>query len=198
METAQKSELRGRVRDAYSFAADHPRDEHPFPVGRGFAESVGYPAELLNALPSFAVDAFAGVSNVSLFADLKQGATVLDLGCGAGLDSLIAARRVGDAGRVIGVDFSPNMLQRARESAEIAELRNVSFEQADAEQLHLKTASVDVALVNGIFNLNPACESIFRELARVVRKGGEVYAAELILGKPLPPDVEQTDADWFA
>jgi arsenite methyltransferase len=198
METAQKSELRGRVGDEYSFAADHPRDEHPFPVGRGFAEGVGYPAELLNALPSVAVDAFAGVSNVSLFADLKQGATVLDLGCGAGLDSLIAARRVGDTGRVIGVDFSPNMLQRARKSAEIAELRNVSFEQADAEQLHLKTASIDVALVNGIFNLNPARESIFRELARVVRKGGEVYAAELILGEPLPPDVEQSDADWFA
>ncbi len=198
MEIANESELRSRVRNAYSSAADHPRDKHPFPVGRGFAESVGYPAELLDGLPSAAVEAFAGVSNVSIFADISEGSTVLDLGCGAGLDSLIAARRVGKAGSVVGVDFSKSMLQRARESAEIAGLQNISFEQVDAEKLFLNDESMDVALVNGIFNLNPTRESIFRELARVVRKGGNVYAAEIILRHPLSPETKQTDADWFA
>ncbi|HYN15124.1 MAG TPA: methyltransferase domain-containing protein [Terriglobales bacterium] len=198
MQAAPPSELRDKVREAYSAAADSPTDKHPFPVGRAFAESLGYPVALLDTLPSAAVEAFAGVSNVSLFAEIPEGATVLDLGCGAGLDSLIAARRVGPSGKVIGVDFSDTMLGRARKAAQEATVRNVSFEQADAERLPLSTASIDVALVNGIFNLNPARESIFRELARVLQPGGVVYAAELILAGALPANPKQSDADWLA
>jgi arsenite methyltransferase len=198
MQAAQRSELRDKVREAYSAAADSPTDKHPFPVGRAFAESLGYPAALLDSLPSTAIESFAGVSKVSLFAEIPEGAQVLDLGCGAGLDSLIAARRVGPSGKVIGVDFSGTMVDRARQAAQEAALQNVSFEQADAEHLPLAPASVDVALVNGIFNLNTARESIFRELARVLRPGGVAYAAELVLASPLPANVRQTDADWFA
>jgi len=128
---------------------------------------------------------------------MRRGATVLDLGCGAGLDSLIASRRVGAAGRVAGVDFSQAMLEPARRGAREAGMENVVFCRADAERLPLPDASIDVALVNGIFNLNPGRECIFHELARVVRKGGTVYSAELILSAPLPP--EQLDAtNWFA
>ncbi len=198
MEAVSRSELRDKVREAYSAAADSPTGKHPFPVGRAFAESVGYPATLLDSLPSAAAEAFAGVTNVGLFAEIPEGATVLDLGCGAGLDSLIAARRVGPSGKVIGVDFSKTMLDRARQAAQEAAIQNVSFEHADAENLPLDSASIDVALANGIFNLNPARESIFRKLAQVLRLGGAVYAAELILASPLPADVKQTDADWFA
>jgi len=198
MQAAPPSELRDKVREAYSAAAHSPTGEHPFPVGRAFAESLGYPAALLDTLPSAAVEAFAGVSNVALFAEIPEGATVLDLGCGAGLDSLIAARRVGPSGKVIGTDFSGTMLDRARGAVQEAAIQNASFEQADAEHLPLGPASVDVALVNGIFNLNPAREAIFRELARVLRPGGLVYAAELLLASPLPANVRQTDADWFA
>ncbi|HEX9119618.1 MAG TPA: methyltransferase domain-containing protein [Terriglobales bacterium] len=194
---APTSDLRGKVREAYSAAAHSPIAKHPFPVGRVFAESLGYPAALLDTLPSSAVEAFAGVSNVSLFAEIPEGATVLDLGCGAGLDSLIAAGRVGPSGKVIGIDFSDTMLGRARKAAQEAAIRNVSFEQADAERLPLSPASIDVALVNGIFNLNPARESIFRELARVLQPG-VVYAAELILAGTLPANLKQSDADWFA
>jgi len=198
MQAAPPSELRDKVREVYSAAAHSPTGQHPFPVGRAFAESLGYPAALLDSLPSAAVEAFAGVSNVSLFAEIPEGATVLDLGCGAGLDSLIAARRVGMSGKVIGTDFSGTMLDRARGAVQEAAIQNASFEQADAEHLPLGPASVDVALVNGIFNLNPAREAIFRELARVLRPGGLVYAAELLLASPLPANVRQTDADWFA
>ena len=98
--------LRDGVLSAYSAAAERPRDEHPFPVGRVFAASLGYPQNMLDDLPSVSADAFSGVSNVAIFADVPPSATVLDLGCGAGLDSLIAARRVGPHGRVIGMDFS--------------------------------------------------------------------------------------------
>ena len=191
------SSIRGGVRDAYSAAADRPSDSHPFPVGRAFAESVGYSPEWLNGLPGDCVDRFAGVSNISLVAELPLGATVLDLGCGAGLDSVIASRRIGPKGRVAGVDFSQPMLEQARRGAREAGTENVLFCQADAEGLPLPRASVDGALVNGIFNLNPARECIFHELARVLRKGGTVYSAELILSAPLPPE-QQDAANWFA
>jgi arsenite methyltransferase len=189
--------LREMVRGAYSAAAEQPQEKHAFPVGREFAESIGYPAELLARLPSVACDAFAGVSNVSLFADLPPGATVLE-GCGAGLDTLIAAQRVGTAGKVIGVDFSEAMLARAWDAVVESGTTHVEFRQADAEQLPIRDGEIDVALVNGIFNLNPARDAIFHELARVVRSDGAVYAAELILSQPLPSETRASEKDWFA
>ncbi len=196
MDRAQQ--LREGVRRAYSAAADRPREKHPFPVGRQFAESLGYRSETLDNLPEVSVDAFSGVSNVSVFADIPRSATVLDLGCGAGLDSLIAARRTEQTGKVIGVDFSEAMLGRARQGAAECGADNAQFLRAEAEKLPLEDGSIDVALVNGIFNLNPAREAIFRELARVVRPGGVVYVAELILSEPLPAEVQAGENDWFA
>lgn len=190
--------LREGVRKAYSLAAERPQAEHPFPVGRQFAESLGYPPETLAALPASAVEAFAGVSNVALLADIPQGATVLDLGCGAGLDSLIAARCVGPTGRVIGIDFSEPMLARARQAAAEAGCEQVEFHQAEAEFLFLEDSSIDVALVNGIFNLNPARNLIFQQLARVMRVGAALYGAELILREALPAETQANETNWFA
>ena len=194
----QESELRGKVHDAYSAAALRPEDRHAFPVGRRFAEGLGYPAGLLAGLPPACMEAFAGVSNVSLFAEIPKGSMILDLGCGAGLDSLIAADRAGREGRVVGVDFSFPMLSRACRSAAEAGLSNVVFCQADAERLPLRDESIGIALVNGIFNLNPGRRSIFRELGRVVRRGGVVYSAELILKEPFPAEQQASESNWFA
>jgi SAM-dependent methyltransferase len=195
MERAEQ--LREGVRKAYSTAAERPRDKHPFPVGRQFALSLGYPEEWLAGLPSVSTEAFSGVSNLSFLAEIPEGATVLDLGCGAGLDSLLAARRAGPAGKVIGIDFSSAMVARARQAAEEAGATNVEIHQADAEALPLKDASIDLALVNGIFNLNPARDAIMRELARVMRPGGSVYAAELVLKGPLSPEERASETNWF-
>jgi arsenite methyltransferase len=190
--------LRSAVRQTYTAIAEAPAAEHPIPVGRALALGVGYPEELLARLPAAAVEAFAGVSNVSLFAELSPGQTVLDLGCGAGLDSLIAGERVGPDGRVVGVDFSASMLARARQAAEESGTAQVRLCLADSERLPFRTGSIDAALVNGIFNLNPGREAIFRELARVVRPGGAVYAAELILKEALPEAERRDPASWFA
>ena len=122
---------------------------------------------------------------------------MLDLGCGAGLDSLIAAWRVGLAGKVTGLDFSDAMLRRARGAAAEAGLDHVQFQRAEAERLPLPDGSVDIALVNGIFNLNTARAAIFRELARVVRPGGAVFAAELILRGSAPAEPARL-SDWFS
>lgn len=186
------------VKKAYSSAAERPAEQHPFPVGRAFAESLGYPKEWLESLPACSVDAFAGVSNVSIYAEIPAGSTILDLGCGAGLDTMIAARRTGPAGRVIGIDFSGSMLDRARRAAREADLVNVEFRESPAEHLLLTDGEIDVALVNGIFNLNPHREAIFSELFRVVRRGGRVYAAELILTEAAIDSSPATEADWFA
>lgn len=193
-----RARLSRAVRDAYSSAAIEPRATHPFPVGRDFALSLGYPADLLDAIPGVAVDAFTGVSNLAVLADVARSARVLDLGCGAGLDSLIAGRRAGPSGRVIAVDFSAAMLERAHTAQAQARARNVLVCRGDAEHLPVRSATIDVALVNGIFNLNPGRATIFGELARVVRAGGAVFAAEIVLREPLPPTTQFSEADWFA
>ena len=196
--SSNPTQLREMVRGAYSSAAERPQEKHAFPIGRQFAESIGYPADLLASLPSVACNAFAGVSNVSLFADLPAGATVLDLGCGSGTDTLIAARRVGPTGKVVGVDFSASMLSRARRAVAESGVTNVELRESDAERLPAADGEIDVAIVNGIFNLNPARQAIFHELARVIKPSGKLFAAELILREPLPPETLASETDWFA
>ena len=193
-----RNHLRDGVRRAYSSAAGKPGHKHPFPAGRHFAQSVGYPPDLLARLPSVSVAAFSGVSNVSVFAEIPAGSRVLDLGCGAGLDCLVAAERVGPQGKVIGIDFSEAMLTRAREAVALSGAAHVELRLADAERLPIEDGTIDVALANGIFNLNPGRDAIFRELARVLRTGGVCYAAELILREPFPPDFSPSQEDWFA
>lgn len=193
MET--RDNLRGLVRDAYSAAAEQPEARHPFPAGTGFALSVGYPADLLDSLPAGSHAAFAGVSNVAIGAPIAEGMTVADIGCGAGLDSLISARR---GARVLAFDFSPAMLSRAAASArELRETRCL-FAQADAEALPLPDASVQMALINGILNLNGSRAAILREIARILAPGGRLFGAELILQQALPAQIRASRENWFS
>jgi arsenite methyltransferase len=192
--TGGSGRLREEVRQEYSAIARSPGSQHRFPVGRALAEGVGYLPDWLDSLPVVAVDAFAGVSCLPCFAEVDQSTAVLDLGCGAGLDSLVLAR---SARSVLGVDFSREMLTRARRAAATAGVSNVDFNVGDAEAVPAPDASIDVAVVNGIFNLNPQRERIFENLARVLRPGGRAYAAELILERPMPPARVTDPGDWF-
>ncbi len=188
----QNSELRDQVAQAYSRLALDPQDSSPFPAGRSLAESLGYPISLLDELPPEVVETFAGVTPISLSAQLQPGQKILDLGCGAGLDSRIAALRVGLQGTVVGVDFSSAMLDRARRAGVP---NNVRFVASGAEGLPFVDESFDVVLVNGIFNLNPDRTAIFREMHRVLRPGGQAFVAELIV-KP-EAQVPDTPGNWF-
>lgn len=195
---ASAAALRDAVREAYSKVATAPRAEHAFPVGTQFAVRVGYPPELLATLPPEACAAFAGVSNVALTAALEPGQAVLDLGCGSGLDAIIAAGRVGPSGRVTAVDFSEAMLERTRCAASLLGLAQLTAVHASGERLPFEDDSFDVALVNGIFNLNPDRSGVMRELARVLKPGGQLCAAELVLAMPVQRSESSSLAEWFS
>lgn len=185
-------EMHNQVRAAYSAIAVAPAENHFFPCGRQLAEDVGYPPDVLDRLPVSAVEAFCGVGDVSLWADIQASELVLDVGCGAGLDTILAAGR---AAKVVGIDFSLEMLQRARGCLEEAGLAaKVTLLRTEVQSLPLLDGSMDVALVNGFFNLNPFREDAFRELARVLRPGGVLYASELVLREPAVPGDE---TNWF-
>ncbi len=192
------TELLSGVRQAYSAAANDPATKHPFPVGKAFAESLGYSRLLLESLPQDASESFAGVSNVGVFAEIAEGSVVLDLGCGTGLDSLLAATKTGDRGRVLGLDFSKAMLQKAITASRLAGRQAIDFCCADATCLPIATGSIDVALVNGIFNLNPYRSLLFQEIARVLRTGGTVFAAELVFTRPQRLKKVRNLNDWFS
>ncbi|GAC1613234.1 MAG: hypothetical protein NVS9B1_21220 [Candidatus Dormibacteraceae bacterium] len=191
----ERETLRDQVRATYDTIAEAPADDHPFRVGREVAERAGYLPEGLAGVPAETVEAFAGISCLPCFAEIGNQDRVLDLGCGAGLDSILAARQ---AASVIGLDFSPAMLDRARKSAAAVAVANAEFRLGDAESIPLENDSIDVALVNGIFNLNQSRGRIFEELARVIRPGGLVFAAELVLKGPRPSTIGLDEDDWFA
>jgi len=148
-------EVRTAVRDRYSQVGADPAQDFSFPVGRAFAEAVGYPADLLASLPPDAAAAFAGVACPVPWAELVARETVVDLGCGGGLDSLYAGRCVGPSGHVRGIDFAPTMIARAQQTLTAAGMPWVEVQLSEGHCLPLTDASVDAVVVNGIFNLNP-------------------------------------------
>lgn len=176
-------QIRALVREAYSALAAHPESKHPFPSGAALASSLGYALPLLNDHPG-AAEAFAGVSCLPGFTEVDSRMTLLDVGCGAGLDALAIGPRVH---RIAGIDFSAEMLTRAAPHMEVV--------QGDAERLPFPGGSFDAALANGIFNLNPTRMEIMKEIARILKQGGKLWGAELILAGPAP---EATLENWFA
>ena len=187
------TELHDQVWAAFSEIALLPGENGLFPCGRPLAEDLGYPAEVLDKLPLAAVEAFCGVGDVSLYADIGPADVVLDTGCGAGLDTIVAAWR---SSKVVSIDFSLAMLERAKLSVEQSGLDGkVTLLNAAVEKIPLMAACIDVALVNGLFNLSPFRGQIFLELARVLRPGGRLYVSELILKEPA--DVSAA-GDWFS
>jgi len=157
--------------------------------------AVGYTSEDLQLVPELAVLG-VGCGNPTALADLKDGETVLDLGSGAGIDVFLAAKKVGEGGRVIGVDMTEDMVARGRQLAQEHGFGNVEFHQGDIEHLPVDSATVDVVISNCVINLTPDKLASFKEIHRVLRPGGRILIADLVIAGDLPPDVRASAAAW--
>ncbi len=190
-------EVRAAVATMYGNVATNPSGTFRFPVGPDLARKLGYPEELLQSLPSGATESFTGVACPVLDANLSPGEVVLDLGSGAGLDSLIAARQVGPSGRVVGVDLSEAMVAKARANVAAVGLSTVEFQQGYAEALPAGAGALDAVIVNGLLNLTPDKPTVVREIFRVLRSGGRALVAEIVTdGTPRPVTLNSLE-DWF-
>jgi arsenite methyltransferase len=176
--------LKSEIKKTYSRVSDDPERDFIFPTGRAWAEDLVYPPELAN-VPDTAVGSFAGVANLWQLGRLAPGERVLDLGSGAGTDSLIAAQMVGDTGRVTGVDMTPKMLARARAAASEMGVGNAEFIEAEAEQLPFPDASFDVVISNGVIDLIPDKDAVFAGLFRVLAPGGRLQIADVTIQNPV-------------
>ena len=189
--------LRSEVSKVYSRVATDPDGEFHFHRGPAYAvEFLGYDPTELAALPTECTASFAGIANPHAIGPIVRGETVLDIGCGAGTDLLLAARRAGPDGRAIGIDMTEAMRDRALHSAASAGLTNVEVHQADATALPLPDASVDVVISNGVLNLVPEKEKAFAEIRRVLRPGGRLQLADIVLDAELGEDVRRNIDLW--
>jgi len=191
------TELRAAVRERYTDVANEPERGFAFRVGREFAEALGYPAELLDMMPASASEAFTGVATPVLRAELQPEETVLDLGCGGGLDLALAAQAVGPTGRAIGIDMAEPMVERARDALRQLGLTWAEARVGYAEALPVPDASVDCVVANGILNLSPDKSVVLAEVARVLRPSGRFVLAETTLRHPLPAEAVRDLESWF-
>jgi len=189
--------IKQAVRGKYNQVASTPGAIFNFPVGREFAESVGYPHEILDKLPSSVWESFTGAGNPQPYVDIKPGEKVLDLGCGAGLDLYLYVEEVGPSGRVYGLDISEEMIAKARHNIKILNLQNTEFLCTVADKIPLPSEFVDIVTANGIYNLSPDKSAVMHEVYRVLRPRGRHIFAEIILKAPLPEEIPKNVNDWF-
>lgn len=197
LESMSGDEIKQAVKDKYSQVAITAGAGFNFPVGRKFAESVGYPREVLDELPATMCESFTGAGNPQPYVHPRPGEIVLDLGCGAGLDLYFYARAAGDGGKLYGLDISEAMINKARKNLESVGCRTVEFLNAAADTIPLPDASVDLVTANGIYNLSPNKDAVMREVYRVLKPGGRTVFAEIVLKSPLPKEIRTNIDDWF-
>ena len=187
--------LRDEIQKTYSSVSTEPEQDFIFPTGRAWAEDLGYPPELAN-VPEASVQSFAGVANPHVLGPIEEGAVVLDLGCGAGTDLLIAAQMAGPSGRAIGIDMTPAMVERARASAAEMGLDNVEVHEGLIESLPVDDESVDIVISNGVIDLVPDKAAVFAEIDRVLRPGGRLQVADVVIHTEVSEDARKNIDLW--
>jgi arsenite methyltransferase len=188
--------LREEIRKTYTDVSTDQEQDFIFPTGRAWAQQLDYPEPELGRVPDAIVESFAGVANHWLLGRIEPGSVVLDLGCGAGTDLLIAAQMVGPEGRVIGVDMTGAMLERAKASADEMCLDNVELHESLIESLPLEDSSVDVVISNGVIDLVPDKDAVFDEIDRVLRPGGRLQVADVVIHEEVSEDARKRIDLW--
>lgn len=187
--------LKSEIRKTYASVSEDPERDFIFPTGRAWAEDLGYPQELAQ-VPDSAAESFAGVANPFSLGRLEPGERVLDLGSGAGTDSLVAAQMVGPEGSVRGIDMTPEMLSKARAAAAEMGATNVDFVEAEADTLPFPDGSFDVVISNGVIDLIPEKDAVFAEIQRVLAPGGRIQVADVTIQKPVSEEGRRNIDLW--
>ena len=190
-------ELEAKVKDMYRHVANEPQGAYHFELGRPLAERLGYPADVLDRIPTGAIESFAGVGYFFDLAGLREGESVLDLGSGSGMDVFFAAERVGPSGSVVGVDFTVEQLEKARTIADEGGYSQVELREGRIEKIPAADASFDCVISNGVINLSPEKERVFAEAARALRPGGRLAIADIVSESQLKESIV-CDADFWA
>ena len=184
------------IRQRYAKAAQSPEGQFRFPTGKAGLEALGYDRSVLRILPDEVVASYCGVGQPFILDQIKPGESVLDIGCGAGVDTIIAAIMVGPQGKAIGIDFVPEMVHRAKQNLQITQLRNVSFELGSGENLPFATESFDCVISNGAYNLIPDKSKALQEAFRVLKHAGRFMIADQVLSGRLPASPMDMVETW--
>lgn len=195
--TVDTQELEAKVKDMYRHVAEEPQGKYHFELGRPLAEHLGYPGDILDRIPAGATESFAGVGYFFDLADLSEGESVVDLGSGSGMDVFFAAVRAGSSGRVTGIDFTVEQLEKARRIAKESGFGQVEFREGRIEKLPVDDASCDCVISNGVINLAPEKEPVFAEAERVLRPGGRLAIADIVSEQQMKESIV-CDADLWA
>ena len=189
--------LRCEIQRTYAAVSGEPDRDFIFPTGRAWAQDLGYPAELLARVPDASCESFAGVANPFALEPLGIGEDVLDVGCGAGMDTLIAAQMVGPTGSVTGIDMTPEMVAKARQSVAESRLGTITIVEGSAERMPFVDACFDVIISNGVIDLIPDKDAVFSEILRVLRPGGRIQLADVTIQRPVSEEGRR-DIDLWA
>jgi SAM-dependent methyltransferase len=191
--------LRDEISKVYTEVIRDPKKGYHFHTGADYAaELLGYSRAELAELPDPVTAPFAGVGNPLAMGQPRQGETVVDVGAGAGLDTFLAARHVGPSGRVIAIDMTAAILERGRENVALTGMRQVEYRQGLAEALPVDSASADLVISNGVINLSPDKDAVFREAYRVLKSGRRLQIADIVVHKDIPPAGREDIAIWTA
>ena len=193
-----RAELETKVQDMYQQVALHPEGEFHFEMGRALAERLGYSPADLDRIPREAIDSFAGVGYYFDLAELTAGESVLDLGSGSGMDTFVAALKVGPAGRVTGVDMTDAQRLKAERLRDASAILNVTYLKGYIESLPFESAAFDAVISNGVINLSPDKPKVFQEVARVLKPGGRLALADIVTEAQLPDGIACNSTLWAA
>lgn len=189
-------QLQTTIKERFAKVADQPAQEKKFPVGPESAKKLGYDPHEIDSLPASITESFCGVGNPLSLGTIESGMTVLDLGSGPGLDSLLAARKVGPSGKVIGIDFCEEMLAKAQRGVDLMDLSNVELIHGEIENVPVPDESVDVVISNGVFNLCPDKPKVLTEAHRVLRPGGRLQMADILLEEGVTHEEVAEKGSW--
>jgi arsenite methyltransferase len=188
--------LRKAIQDEYKEVAEHPDKGFHFHTGRRLTKIVGYKEEWLKGVSELSIESFAGTGNPFAMGELAAGEKVVDIGSGGGIDSLIAARMVGATGKVVGIDMTPAMLEKARTAAAESGIDNVEFREAYMEELPVPDGWADVVISNGVLNLTPDKQRVLSEMFRVLRPGGRLQIGDILVSREVPEGAKKKVDLW--